>query len=406
MTLKDQTAVVGIGATPYYKRGESLPRTELEMTGSAIMAALDDAGLTVDDLDGFAIYSYACDPATVGAVLGVPEIRFAASLTSGGGGSAGSLGLAAAAIVSGQCDVCVTVMVLQQAKRRYGGTAVGGGPAGMGGGGGGSAYGGGGGVAPSVAFTAGSGLLSPGHSFALLTRRHMELYGTTRDHFCEVAISQRENAIRRPTAVQKEPLTRDDYFAARMISDPLCLFDYTMENDGAVAAVVTSADRAKDLRHRPVYVMGSAHGGAGRWGSAIFNYFQMPDDCFASSGHRPVAERMYAMAGVGPGDVDVALLYDHFSSMVILQLEDYGLCPIGEGGPFVAEGNIRWKGGSIPVNTHGGHLSEAYIIGMTHVREAVEQLRGVAVNQVEDAEIALVTGGPAGLPVSGTLLRR
>jgi acetyl-CoA acetyltransferase len=249
--------------------------------------------------------------------------------------------------------------------------------------------------------------MSPGHSFSLLTKRHMELYGTKREHLAEVAISERNNAIRRPaTAMQKEPLTLDEYFNARMISDPLCLFDYTMETDGAVAAIVTSADRAKDLRHPPVYIMGSANGAMGRWGSAIFTYFQMPDEYFASSGNRPVAKRMYEMAGVGPEDVDVALLYDHFSPMVIMQLEDYGFCPIGEGGPFVAEGNIRWPTGSIPVNTHGGHLSEAYIIGMTHVREAVEQLRGVAVNQVEGAEIALVTGGPSGLPVSGTLLRR
>ncbi|MHB8662187.1 MAG: thiolase C-terminal domain-containing protein [Acidimicrobiales bacterium] len=404
MTLKDQTAVVGIGATPYYRRGESLPQTELEMACKAILLALDDAGLSILDLDGFAIYSSSCDPAQVAAVLGIPEVRFAATLTSGGGGSAGSLGLAAAAITSGQAEVVVTLMTLQQAARRLGGTAVGDGQGGLGAGAA-SPYGSGG-VPPSIAFMAGSGLMSPGHSFALLTKRHMELYGTSREHLAEVAISTRENAITRPTALQTEPLSIDEYFDARMISDPLCLFDYTMESDGAVAAVVTSAERAQDLRHRPVYLMGSANGAMGRWGSAIFTYFQMPDDYFASSGHRAVAARMYEMAGVGPADVDVALLYDHFSPLVIMQLEDYGFCPIGEGGPFVAEGNIRFKGGSIPVNTHGGHLSEAYIIGMTHVREAVEQLRGDAVNQVEGAEIALVTGGPSGLPVSGTLLRR
>jgi acetyl-CoA acetyltransferase len=151
--------------------------------------------------------------------------------------------------------------------------------------------------------------------------------------------------------------------------------------------------------------MGSAHGGAGRWGTAIFTYFQMPDEYFASSGHRPVAKRMYEMAGITPDDVDVACLYDHFSPLVIMQLEDYGFAPIGEGGPFVAEGNTKIDG-AIPTNTHGGHLSEAYIIGMTHVRECVEQLRGTAINQVDGAEIALCTGGPAGLPVSGTLLRR
>ena len=400
-TLKDKTAVVGIGATEYYRRGESLPQTELELACKAILAALDDAGLGIKDLDGFTIYSSSCDPAQVASVLGVPEVRFAASLTSGGGGSAGSLGLASAAIVSAQAEVCVTLMTLQQAKRRLGGTAIGGGAPGLGGGG--SPYGGGG-VPNWAAFISGAGLISPGHSFSLLTRRHMELYGTKREHLAEVCISQRENAIKRPTALQREPLTLDDYFNARMISDPLCLFDYTMETDGAVAAVVTSAERAKDLRQKPVYIGGSAHGGMGRWGSAIFTYFQMPDEYFASSGNRPVAKRMYEMAGMGPGDVDVALFYDHFSPMVIMQLEDYGFCPIGEGGPFVAEGNIRYDGGSIPVNTHGGHLSEAYIIGMTHIREAVEQLRGVAVNQVENAEVAVVTGGPSGLPISGTLL--
>jgi acetyl-CoA acetyltransferase len=400
--MKDQTAIVGVGATPYYKRGQSLPQTELSMACQAILAALDDAGLTIKDLDGFAIYSSSCDPAQVGAVLGVPEIRFAATLTSGGGGSAGSLGLAAAAITSGQAEVVVSLMTLQQAARRLGATQVEGGG---GGGGGGSPYGSGG-IAPSMAFVAQSGLISPGHSFSLLTKRHMHLYGTKREHLAEICISQRNNALKRPTALQKTPLTLDQYFNAKVISDPLCLYDYTMETDGAVAVITTSAQRAKDLKQRPVYIMGSANGGMGRWGTAIFSYFQMPDEYFASSGHRPVAQRMYAMAGVKPEDVDVALLYDHFSPMVLMQLEDYGFCGIGEGGPFVADGNIRYGTGKIPVNTHGGHLSEAYIIGMTHIREAVEQLRGVAMNQVKDAEIALVTGGPAGLPVSGTLLRR
>ena len=115
---------------------------------------------------------------------------------------------------------------------------------------------------------------------------------------------------------------------------------------------------------------------------------------------------MYEMAGVGPADVDVAMIYDNFAPMVLMQMEDYGFCPRGEGGPFVADGNIRWKTGTIPVNTHGGNLSEGYVIGMTHVREAVEQLRGTAVNQVDDAEIALVTGGTSLLPMGGTLLRR
>jgi acetyl-CoA acetyltransferase len=132
----------------------------------------------------------------------------------------------------------------------------------------------------------------------------------------------------------------------------------------------------------------------------------MPDEIFASSGHRPVAADLYARAGLGPGDIDVAELYDHFTPMVLMQLEDYGFCPVGESGRFVADGNIRFDGGRLPVNTHGGNLSEAYILGMTHVIEAVEQLRGTATNQVRGAEVALVTGGPAPIPVSGLILRR
>ncbi len=406
MTIKDQAAIVGVGVTPYWKRGQSYPESELSMACTAILAALDDAGLSVSDLDGFAIYSNSCDPAEVASVLGVPEVRFAATTTSGGGGCAGALGLAAAAIHGGMATCCVTLMTLQQLNKRLGGSEVGGLLAYATTSESASPYGGNG-ISPNAAFTANSGLLSPGHSFSVLTQRHMHLYGTKREHFAEVAISQRENALKRPTtAIRNTPLTLDDYFNARMISDPLCLFDYTLETDGAVAVITVSAERAKDLKQQPVYIMASAHGGTGRWGPAIFRYFQAPDDEFASSGHRPVAKRLYEMAGITAADVDVALPYDHFSPMVIMQLEDYGFCPIGEGGPFVAEGNIRYGTGSIPVNTHGGKLSEAYIIGMTHVKEAVEQIRGTAINQVEGAEIALVTGGPASLPVSGTLLRK
>ena len=233
----------------------------------------------------------------------------------------------------------------------------------------------------------------------------MHLYGTQREHFAEIAISTRANAIRRPTALRTEPLTLDEYFDARMIADPLCLYDFCMESDGAVAVIVTSAERARDLRHPPAYVLASEHGGQGRWGQSIL-WMNMPDEMFASSGHRSIARRVYESAGVGPDDIDVALLYDHFSPMVLMQLEDYGFCGRGESGPFVAEGNIRWPDGRIPVNTHGGNLSEVYLIGATHIREGVEQIRGTTVNQVEGAELALVTGGPASIPTSALILGR
>jgi acetyl-CoA acetyltransferase len=400
MSLRDQTAVVGVGTTPYYKRGASYPRTTLEMAGTAILAALDDAGLRAEELDGFAYYSGGFDSALLAQWLGVPEVRYSASVTGGGNGSAGSVGLAASAVASGMADVVVSVMSLQQWERRFGAAfAAKQGENDKGGG----AYG----PKPTAErdFIAHSGLLGPGQFFALLARRHMERYGTTRHHFAEVAISTRLNAMNRPTALRREPLTEEEYFSARMVSDPLCLYDFCQESDGAVAVITTSAERARDLRHPPVYITAAAMGGNGRWGQAI-NWLGMDDEYFASSGHRPVAKRLYEMAGLTPADVDVALLYDHFTPMVLMQLEDYGFCPIGESGQFVADGHIRYEGGTIPVNTHGGNLSEAYIIGMTHVVEAVEQLRGTAVNQVADAEVALVTGGPAALPVSSLLLRK
>lgn len=394
MTLKDRTAIVGIGATPYYERGASAPQTNLELAGKSILAALHDAGLAVDDVDGFAYFARGLDTALLAQWLGVPEVRFTCQLTGGGGGSAGSIGLAAAAIVAGMADVVVCVVSLQQIGKRFG-AAFDRRPAG--------AY-----TAPSTAqtdFVAAAAMMSPGQAFAMLAKRHMHLYGTTREHFAEVAISTRANAVPRPSALRRTPLSRDEYFDARMIADPLCLFDFTLETDGAVAVVVTSAERARDLPHPPVYVMGSTHGGSGAWGSAIA-WLNMPDDIFASSGHRSVAADLYAKAGVGPGDIDVAEMYDHFTPMVLMQIEDYGFCPRGEGGPFVADGNIRFPTGTLPVNTHGGNLSEAYILGMTHVTEAVEQLRGTATNQVSGAEVALVTGGPAPIPVSGLILRR
>ena len=391
---QDKTAIVGVGATPYYVRGQSYPRTINELIGTAVMAACEDAGINVKQIDGFAYYASATagytekmDTASIMEMLGIPEVTFTATLTSGGGGSAGAAGLATAAIMNGDATYVVTIMALQQLKQRLG-TVFGA-------------------VAPSPenSFLQPSGLVGPGHLMSVLARRHMHLYGTRREAFAEVVISERENAVNRPTAVRRMPLTLEEYFASPMLADPLCRLDFCLETDGAVAFITTSSDRAKDLRQKPVYIHACAHGGSRDWGRA-FGWMGMPDPAFASSGHKPVADRLWAMAGLGPKDIDVALLYDHFSAMVIMQLEDYGFCAKGEGGPFVESGAIRLKGGSIPVNTHGGQLSEGYIIGMTHVREAIEQLRGVAINQVPDAQFALVTGGPAAIPVSGLILRR
>ena len=181
MSIRDTCAIVGVGATDYYKRGQSYPETELSMACTAILAALADAGLTINDLDGFSIYSNSCDPATVGAELGMGEVRWATTTTSGGGGCVGALGVAAAAIDSGMATTVVSLMTLQQLNKRLGGSAVGGmlGYATMSESS--SPYGGGG-IAPTAAFTANNGLLSPGHSFAQIASRHMHLYGTRREH--------------------------------------------------------------------------------------------------------------------------------------------------------------------------------------------------------------------------------
>ena len=392
MVSSSDVAIVGVGATPYYFRGESHPQTTLELAGKAILAACDDAGLDVTQIDGFAYYSEASagytakmDTATFMETLGIPEVTFTAALTSGGGGSAGAIGLARAALLAGDATYVVTVMALQQLKQRLG-TVFGA-------------------MAPDPqnSFLQPSGLVGPGHLMSVLARRHMHLYGTRREAFAEVAISTRENARNRPQARKRTPLTLDEYFDAPLIAEPLCKLDFCLETDGAVAVITTTMDRAHDLRQAPVEVVAAAHGGRREWGRA-FAGFSMPDPDFASSGHAPVAARLYEKAGVGPDDVDVALIYDHFTPMVVMQLEDYGFCERGEGGAFVESGAIRYEGGSIPVNTHGGQLSEAYIIGMTHVVEGVEQIRGNTINQVAGAELALVTGGPATLPVSGLLL--
>lgn len=389
---KAQTAIVGVGATDYYPRGKSWPRTIEEMIGEAVLKACDDAGLSVKQIDGFAYYGSAkagyVDTIETGLLMemfGMPEITFTAALTGGGGGSAAGVGLATAAIKAGDAKHVVTVMALQQGRQRLGTVMASKAPT------------------PELAFIQPAGLIGPGHMMATLARRHMHKFGTRREAFAEIAISTRLNAANRPKAVMKTPLTLDDYFSARMIADPLCLHDFCLETEGAIAVITTSAERARDLKQKPAYIKSTAHGARREWGRG-FSWMGMPDDWFASSGHRSVAPHVFEKARLTVADIDVALIYDHFTPMVIMQLEDYGFCPIGEGGAFVESGAIRYHGGSIPVNTHGGQLSEGYIIGMTHLVEGVEQIRGTAINQVAGVEHALVTGGPASVPVSGLIL--
>lgn len=391
---QNEVAIVGIGSTPFFRRGESLPLTMNEMIGQAILNACADAGISAHDIDGFAYFAHGIagngakmDTALLIETLGMRNLNFAASMVGGGGGSCGAIGLAALALSAGEAKYVVTVMGLQQDKRRLGAIYTSNPPT------------------PESAFYQPSGMAGTGHYMGMMARRHMHLYGTRREAYAEVVLSQRQNALNRPTAMLRTPLTLDDYWASPMLADPLCRLDFCMDSDGAVAVITTAADRARDLKQKPAYVRATASGGPQEWGRGYL-YLGMPDPLFASSGHRYSAAKLYERAGLTAADIDVALLYDHFSPLVVTQLEDFGFCGIGEGGPFVESGAIRYLGGSIPVNTNGGQLSEAYIVGMTHITEAVEQIRGVAINQVADAEFALVTGGPGPIPMSSLILGR
>lgn len=398
---QDKTAIVGIGATDYYVRGKSWPRTINDMAGEAILNACADAGISIKDIDGFAYYSTAgagyldkFDTASLMETLGMPNVSFSATLTSGGGGCPGAIGLATAGLMNEDCKYVVTLMALQQLPQHRLGVVFG------------SAT-----PNPENSFLQPSGLVGPGHLMSVLARRHMHLYGTTQDAFGEIVMATRANTHNRPKAVRRNPLTKEEYDASVMLADPLRRLDFCLETDGAVAVITTTMDRAKDCRHKPAVVHACAHGGQREWGRA-FAWMGMPDPHFASSGHKFTADRIWAQSGLSAKDMDVALLYDHFSPMVLMQLEDYGFCEKGEGGDYVLSGKIRYDAatrggvnGGVPVNTHGGNLNEAYIIGMTHIVEGVEQVRGTAINQVKDAEFALVSGGPASLPVSSLILR-
>ena len=392
MTLRDRACIVGTGLTPYGKRGEFFDIPQTEQIRGALQLALEEAGLELSDVDGFASYSMdANDPSMLAPELGIPNVNYSNMVFGGGGGgTCAAVANAAAAVHAGLAEVVMVYKIITQPPHARFGAAYG------------SAQ-----IAanPYSDFHTTFGLVSPVQFFSLLFRRHMHRYGTTSRHLAEIAVQTRRHASRNPKALKRELMTIEDHQSSRLIADPFRLFDCCQENDGGGVILVTSAERARDLRAPPVYIMAGAQGGSNKWGQGLTMQNQ-PEELYASAGHRHLAERLYAMAGVGPEDVDVALLYDHFSGLVLMQLEDYGFCERGEGGAFVEDGGISFDGGRLPVNTHGGNLSEVYLLGMTHIVEAVRQLRGTSSSQVADAEIALVTAGPSNLPTSSLLLRR
>lgn len=405
--------LVGVGETEYTKWGGITDRSEYQLALEAVGAAVADAGLGIDEVDGLTSFAEDRNDAIfVAADLGLPELRYASlSWLPGGGGACAAVANAAAAVETGQAEVVVVYRALCQGQfRRFGrgpGNAVGGkvAPAG------------GRSAVPRlrrarslleahVAFTMPFGMFGPPIAYAMVLQRHMHRFGTTAEQMGHVAVGTRAHAARNPRAVMGDrPMTMEDYLGTRMVSEPFRLFDCCLENDGACAVVVTTAERAAHLAQPAVEILGTAQGTLQGFGHGQYTNVGMPDDDYASAGARGVAARLWARAGVGPADIDVAQIYDHFSGLVLLSLEDFGFCGRGEGGPYAGSGALSWPDGALPTNTHGGSLSEAYIHGLNHVVEGVRQLRGQSTCQVEGAGTCLVTSA-AGVPTSALVLGR
>jgi acetyl-CoA acetyltransferase len=380
--LRDRAAIVGFGHSAYGKRGQFAARGTTPLIVEAIIQACEDAGVSPADIDGYTSYSHdAVDPGTLAAGFGAQRLRFTAMGWGGGGGAMGGAYLyAAMAVAAGQADMVAVVRgITQPPDARFGGMGRG--------------------ELPQYPEAR-----TPAQTFAMQARRHMHEFGTTIDHFGEVAMSTRAYAANNPDARFREPMTMDDHHNSRLLADPIRLLDCCMESDGGTCVLVTTTERARDLKQAPVLISGVAMGAPRRWGLGAFGGFNMAARDYVSAGQRTIADDLYRNAGMGPSDVDVAMIYDHFTPMVLMGLEDFGFVAQGQSGPFVAEGNLR-PGGALPTNTHGGNLSEVYLHGMTHVFEGVRQCRGTSANQQPDVETALVVCGASPAPSGAMLLR-
>jgi acetyl-CoA acetyltransferase len=341
----------------------------------AAVRAVEDAGLSNKQIDGLMPFPGLGTAEEFAANLGIEHLRYAATVNMGGAAPVASLQSAAMAVVTGVANYVLIPGGWNAYSGRRTREAV---------------------VADTSVLPGRDiardyyipyGLTAPPQWYALMARRHMHEFGTTQEQLGAIAVAMRKHAqLNRNAVMCGRPLTLDDYLASPVIADPYRLFDCCLETDGAAAAVVTTVERARDLDQNPVYIMGVA---AGQPNPA--DEITNRKDIF-TTGLTFAAPRAFAMAGIGPADVDFAEIYDCFTFEVLQQIEEAGFCNRGEGGAFVASGRIE-LGGALPVNTHGGLLSEAHVLGLNHIVEAVRQLRGEAgERQVKDAEIGVVTG--------------
>ncbi|MER5274236.1 lipid-transfer protein [Streptomyces sp. NPDC002809] len=379
-SLGGKAAVAGIGATEFSKQSG---RSELKLAVEAVHAALDDAGLTPADVDGLVTFTMDTSPEiTVAQAAGIGELSFFSRIHYGGGAACATVQQAALAVACGVADVVVCYRAFnERSGRRFGSGVQQREPTAEG---------------AALGWNLPFGLLTPASWVAMAAQRYLHTYGLTPEAFGHVAVTDRRHAANNPAAYfYGKPITLADHAASRWIVEPLRLLDCCQETDGGQAIVVTSAERAQDLRQPPAVIVAAAQG-AGRAQEQMTSFYR--DDLTGLPEMGVVARQLWRNSGLAAADIDVAILYDHFTPFVLMQLEEFGFCGPGEAADFVADG-------ALPLNTHGGQLGEAYLHGMNGIAEAVRQIRGTSVNQIPGAATSLVTAG-TGVPTSGLVLGR
>ncbi|MGH3517012.1 MAG: lipid-transfer protein [Haloechinothrix sp.] len=386
MTLSGKAAIVGIGATEFSKDSG---RSELRLAAEAVRAALGDAGLQPSDVDG--LVSFTMDTSAEIAIareLGIDELTFFSRIHYGGGAAAATVQQAAMAVATGVAGVVVAYRAFnERSGDRFGQVSAA--------------------AAQQVnssgvdnSFHYPMGIATPAATVAMLARRYMHDYGASSEDFGRIAVADRKHAATNPNAwFFEQPITLADHQASRWVAEPLHLLDCCQETDGGVALVITSVQRARDLPHPPAVIAAAAQG-SGPDQYVMTSYYR--DELAALPEMGVVGRQLWGQSGITPTDVDVAVLYDHFTPYVLMQLEELGFCGRGEAKDFIA-GDTLELNGALPLNPHGGQLGEAYIHGMNGIAEGVRQVRGTAVNQVVEVDSVLVTAG-TGVPTSGLVL--
>ena len=384
--LSGKAAIAGIGATEFSKDSG---RSELRLAAEAVLAALGDAGLEPEDVDGMSTFTMEANPENmVARTLGIGELTFFSRIPHGGGGACAPVQQAAMAVAAGIAEV----VVCYRAFNERSGFRFGQGPP----------------PGRTAARTDNEyrtwvdpyGLLTPAQHTAMFARRYMHRYGATSEDYGRVAVTMRKHAAVNPRAwFYRKPLTLAEHQASRWIAEPLHLYDCCQETDGGQAMVVVSAERARDLRQRPAVITAAAQG-SGPDQYSMTSYYR--DDLTRVPEAGLCARQVWEQSGLRPADIDAAVLYDHFTPYVLNQLEEYGFCGRGEAKDFIADGNLE-ADGALPTNTHGGQIGEGYLHGTNGIAEGVRLIRGTSTTQPPGVRNVLVTAG-LGVPTSALVL--